>query len=88
MATTYKTTVISQNSWHFDGSPVIERTCNHSHRTISGATRCLRQLTRRHPDGMYSAAWYHAHVRHADGSQLAEEELGAYEAALAALDGH
>jgi len=60
----------SNGTWRAE----IARDCGHSHRTIGGAYRCYRQLTKRLSDGMYSAAWHNAQIRHADGSYLTDEE--------------
>lgn len=83
MATTqqsprYQVQVHSANSWHADGSPVIERRCDHSHRTLSGAARCCAKLTRnlsgRNQSPTYDARWWRADVYHRDGSKLGEIE--------------
>jgi hypothetical protein len=73
-ATTYATVVISHDTRHADGSPIIERTCGHQHRTISGVELCHRRLTRRQPDGMFRADFYHGAIRHADEGALTDAE--------------
>lgn len=75
--TTYSIIVVSNNSRHGDGSPVIERDCGHRHRTLAGAERCHRQLTKRQPDGMYRADFYRSEIRRADGTRLTEDEADA-----------
>ena len=72
---TYTVMVKDPSSWHPDGSPVYLRDCGHKHTTLSGAHRCLCHLTRKLSDGMYSADWYHAEIRHSDGSKLSPEEI-------------
>lgn len=73
-ATTYTVTVCDRNSWHTDGSSVVLDRCEHQHRTLAGAGKCMLKLQRRNSEGMTSARWYHAGIRHADGSQLSDEE--------------
>ena len=68
---------ISKNSWNTDGTPIIENECGHKHRTISGAYKCLRNLTKSDSSGMSSAKWYHAKIRHFDGSKFADAENNA-----------
>lgn len=75
----YTVAVVSPNSWHVDGSPIIECECRHVHRTLTGAHRCLRDLTRTNPDGTTSARWYRAHVRNIDGSQLSADDAAKLE---------
>lgn len=72
---TYTIMVQSCNSWHTDGSPVIERDCGHRHRTLSGAARCLHKLYAydRKTD-MHSAAWHRADIYHSDQSSLTHRE--------------
>ena len=70
----YQVQVHSCNSWNSDGSPIIECDCGHSHRTLSGAYRCIRKLSGVKGDGLCSARWYHAKVFHLDGTKLNEEE--------------
>jgi hypothetical protein len=56
------------------GNQVIVRTCGHQHRTLSGAERCHRDLTKRQPGGVYRADFWGAEVLHADGSRLTRDE--------------
>ena len=69
----YKVMVVSNNSWNVDGSAIIERECEHNHRTLSGACRCMENLQKM-SDGNRSAKWFNAEIRHADESPLTEEE--------------
>lgn len=73
-ATAYVVTICDQNSWFADGTRVILDRCEHEHRTLDGAGKCLARLQRRNSEGMTSAKWYHAGIRHADGTQLSDEE--------------
>ena len=72
--TYYHVCVIDQNAWNADGSAITVMACGHKHRTLSAAHRCYEQKTRRLSDGMHSADWYHAQIRHSDGSTLTEDE--------------
>lgn len=72
--TRYSTIVISQNSRHGDGSPIIERSCGHQHRSVGAAYQCCAHLARRLADGTRLANWYHAAVLRSDGSKLTETE--------------
>lgn len=58
MTKKYRIMKISENSWHSDGSPIIEHDCGHNHRTLSGAARCLDRLIAYNPrTRMWSAKW-------------------------------
>ena len=79
MTARYTVVVFATNSWtedrHGQRFPVVERSCGHEHRTISGALRCERKLRAYDPaTRTQSASWYHAVVRHADYSPLTDDE--------------
>ena len=66
--------MVAPSTWLRDGSVVIEARCGHQHRTLTGAHRCLHDLTRTNSDGTTSARWYRAHVRNADGTVLSSDD--------------
>ena len=72
----YKVMVVSNNSWHTDGSAIIEKECDHNHRTLSGAFRCLRELN-----------WFGSEIRHSDESPLTDIEIAALDTIMWELEG-
>ena len=73
--TTYTVVRYSANSWHGDGTRVIERDCGHRHRTIAAAARCLDNLIDYNPrTRMWSAAWNRATLMHGDQTALTDSE--------------
>ena len=66
ITTCYAVLVLSQNSWHSDGSPIIERSCGHCHRTETAARECIAHLCKPYADGSTPASWYHAKVQPVD----------------------
>jgi len=78
----YSVVVVSPNLRHADASPIVERDCGHEHKSLATAEACRNHLARRYPDGSYSARWWRAEVRHADGSALTGDEHDALETAV------
>ena len=84
----YKVMVLSKNSYNTNGTPIIDRECEHNHKTLSGACRCLQSKTKMLSDGMYSAAWMDAEIRYSDGSRLTEDELDTVDNIMYDKSGH
>lgn len=83
--TTYSVIVNDPNSWHTDGTPVELRRCDHKHRSLRAAHKCMDRLVDYQPGGTHSAAWHNASVRRSDNTPLTEDEgydLSMFEAGL------
>lgn len=70
----YSVIVVDPNTRRRDGSPIVERSCGHEHRSLEAADRCLGGLRKPYRDGSFPARWFRAEVRHADGTALSGEE--------------
>ncbi len=73
---TYSVVVRDPNSWSAStGIHQLLRDCGHNHKTLATAARCYAKLTKQYPDGMYSAAWYHAIVEDSTGEHYDNFEM-------------
>jgi len=62
MKNKYAVVIVEQNSWNVDSDGkhrlITKNQCDHNHRTISGAIRCLDKLSKYWKDGSHNG-WAH-----------------------------